>query len=66
MQKVAVTVKEACRMLSISRSLLYVRLADPESCLRSTKVGRRRLILTDSVYALLGCATPSGHDRSSD
>lgn len=65
MQKVAVTVNEACRMLSISRTLLYTRLADAESCLRSTKVGRRRLILTESIYELLGCAAPSVGDPSS-
>ena len=53
MQKLAVAVKEACEALSISRSTLYARLAEPGP-LRTITVGRRRLITTESIRALVG------------
>ncbi len=48
----AYRVRDAARTYGLSRTTLYKLLA--EGRLQSVKVGRRRLILRDSLDALLG------------
>ncbi len=52
MQKLTVTVKDACEALSISKTKFYAMLAEG-SPLQSVMIGRRRLITTESLRALV-------------
>ncbi|MEL7454668.1 MAG: excisionase family DNA-binding protein [Pseudomonadota bacterium] len=49
--KLAYSVREACTVSSLGRSTIYTHLAAGR--LRSTRVGGRRLILADSLHALI-------------
>lgn len=51
-EPLALTVKDACRALSISRSHLYVLAADGK--LRLTRLGSRTLISMSEIRRLLG------------
>lgn len=64
MQKLTVTVKGACEMLSISRSKLYAMLADGAP-LESIMVGRRRLITTESLKALVDSGIAATTEKGS-
>lgn len=48
---VATSIKNAARITSLSRSRIY-QLLDAGK-LRSVRVGKRRLVLMESIYALL-------------
>ena len=63
MQKLTVTVKEACEALSIGRSKLYEMLG--EQRLDSICLGRRRLITTESIRALVDAARTSASSDAS-
>lgn len=47
----AISVKEACRLLSLGRTRVYELIN--EGLLDSTKVGSRRLVLSASLHRLL-------------
>lgn len=50
-QKLAYSVKEACQATSLGRSTLYSHIADGR--LKTRLVGGRRVILADSLQALI-------------
>jgi excisionase family DNA binding protein len=58
LEPIAVTVADACRISGLSRSEIYLRLAD--GSIKAVKSGRRTLVLVDSVrehLASLSAAT---------
>jgi excisionase family DNA binding protein len=51
-QRPSCTMREACRATGLSRTTLYERMAAGE--LKTTTVGRRRLVNVSSLLALVG------------
>jgi excisionase family DNA binding protein len=51
MEPITVTIADACKVLGIGRTKIYELLQDRE--LHSVTIGRRRLIKTDSIRALV-------------
>jgi excisionase family DNA binding protein len=47
LNKIAVSIPEACRLTGLGRSTIYEAIA--EKSLKSLKVGRRRLILVEAL-----------------
>ncbi|MBS0278442.1 MAG: helix-turn-helix domain-containing protein [Proteobacteria bacterium] len=56
-QRLSCTVGEACDATGLGRSKIYLLMQ--EGVLASTTVGRRRLILVESLLALLRSQKPS-------
>jgi predicted DNA-binding transcriptional regulator AlpA len=56
---ITVTVNETCRITGLKLSSIYKKLAD--ETLKSTSIGKRRLILYDSIVAMIeaGRSLPS-------
>ena len=54
---IAVPVKETCRLLGIGNTLAYELIASGR--LKSITIGRRRLILFNSIESLVAEAAPS-------
>jgi len=50
-QPLAVTVREACRLTGIGRTLLYDMIRDGR--VKALRLGRRRLVTTASLNALI-------------
>jgi excisionase family DNA binding protein len=55
MEKIAVSVAEAGRSIGIGRTKLYELIND--GSLKTFKVGRRTLVTTASIHALVGQAS---------
>ncbi|WP_118856093.1 helix-turn-helix domain-containing protein [Sphingomonas mesophila] len=65
MQKLTVTVKEACEALSISKTTFYdmLRKGVPLACVF---VGRRRLVTTDSLKAWIASNVDATSEMGAD
>ncbi|MBN9495872.1 MAG: helix-turn-helix domain-containing protein [Alphaproteobacteria bacterium] len=59
----ALTIREAAAYARVSRATLYRILAIPGSPLRTAKIGARRVVLRESLDALLaiGAVIPNTH-----
>ena len=55
------SLKQACQILGISRTSLYVLLASDK--LRSVTVGRRRFVTREAINAFVACL-PTGYRRT--
>jgi excisionase family DNA binding protein len=62
-QRPSCTMREACRATGLSRATLYQRMAAGE--LKTTTVGRRRLINVPSLMLLVGFGGSDPDTRSS-
>lgn len=60
-QPAALSIREAASYARLSRATIYRLLAAPDTPLRASKIGTRRVILRESVDALLanGAAIPA-------
>ena len=58
----AVSIKEACRLIGVSRTKLYELIRAGE--LATLKIGARRLVRRDTARALLASKERAGIDRS--
>jgi excisionase family DNA binding protein len=65
MEKLTVTVRGACEALSISKTKFYDMLADGAP-LRCVMVGRRRLITTESLRALIDSRATAIAEKEAD
>ena len=65
MEKLTVTVRGACEALSISKTKFYAMLADGVP-LKCVMVGRRRLITTDSLRALIDSGVATATEKEAD
>ncbi|WP_060979214.1 MULTISPECIES: helix-turn-helix domain-containing protein [Pseudomonadota] len=60
--QIAYSITEACRLTSLGRSTIYSCLA--QGALQARKVGRRRLILAESLHALIMPQNDDGDERT--
>ncbi len=65
MQKLTVTVKDACEALSISRTKFYGLLKEGPP-LQCVLIGRRRLITTESLRALIDRGVAATTEKEAD
>jgi excisionase family DNA binding protein len=59
-QRPSCTIREACRATGLSRTTLYERMAAGE--LKTTTVGRRRLVNVPSLMHLVGAGSSQNSD----
>lgn len=50
--KIAYSIKEACKASSLGRTTIYKMLADPASPLKAVRVGGRTVIPAKALHAL--------------
>jgi excisionase family DNA binding protein len=62
-QRPSCTIREACRATGLSRTTLYERMAVGE--LKTTTVGRRRLVNVPSLMLLVGAGGSQNPDARS-
>jgi excisionase family DNA binding protein len=59
-EPVAATIPEACRISGLGRSTVYNLIATGR--LKSTKIGKRRLVILASLKAVLNAGAPTAAD----
>lgn len=60
-QRLTCTIAEACEATGLGRTKLYEPIG--ASCIETTTVGSRRLVLVSSLVALIGSSIPRRDDR---